>query len=78
MNRDIIDRIRAILKDVTNRKIAVPYCERPVDFLSASQFLAFRTLAAEEFELAESFLFDDEGLTFQELIELIEDELSRL
>lgn len=77
MNRDIIERMRAILRDVLNHKTAVPYCERPVDFLSPSCYLAFRTLTSEEFELSEDFLFDDESLSFQELIELIEDELSR-
>ena len=76
MNRDIIERTRAILRDVLNHKTNIPYCERPVDFLSPSCYAAFRTLAVEEFELSEEFLFDDEDLTFHELIELIEEILS--
>jgi len=76
MNRDIIERIRAILKDILNRKTPIPYTERPADFLSPSHYAAFRSLCAEEFEICESLLFTDEDITFHDLTELVEEILT--
>lgn len=72
MNYDIADRIAAILEDVLNRKVRIPYTERPVDWLPPSCYEAFVDLLFEEFDELSGELDGIDSMSFEELQDEIE------
>jgi hypothetical protein len=70
----ILDAIEAILEDITGCVGTVPLNNHLEHFFDEDEFLGFKNLMAEEFDLPDHTLLDS-AQTFRELIVLLEDEL---
>lgn len=75
MNRKYItDAIAAILEDVFNFKMSVPYGEEIEAFFEPEQLALFDNLLQQEFDISDPTLLES-ATTFRDLVVLLEDEL---
>jgi hypothetical protein len=75
MNRSyIINALEAIIEDVTRFTVKLPFSNELEAFFEPDEFVAFRDMVAEEFDLPDYSIVDT-AETFRELIVLLEDEL---
>jgi len=75
MNRNYnINALEAIVEDITGSTIKLPFSSELEAFFEPEEFVAFRDMVAEEFDLPDYSIIDT-AETFRELIVLLEDEL---
>lgn len=75
MNRSyIINSLEAIVEDITGSAIKLPFSGEFEAFFEPEEFVAFRDMVAEEFDLPDYSIVDTAD-TFRELIALLENEL---
>lgn len=75
MNRKyIISALEAIVEDVTRSVMKLPFSSEFEAFFEPEEFVIFRDMVAEEFDLPDYSIIDT-AETFRELIVLLEDEL---
>ena len=70
----ISEAISAILEDVFNHPVTIPFREDLESFFDSEEFETFKDMVRQEFDLCDDTITET-AVSFRELIALLEDEL---